>query len=147
MRLNAHKDIRTLIRRLIREIGYPVGKIYITAGDEDPNETIGGTWVKLYGGYLYACENELSTSVYTGTGAQPHALTPEELPAHSHTLTSYYDDANYNHGTIPTDWGRYSLPYDAGNTIRHQTTDSLGGDRAHVHDIAYICVYMWKRTA
>lgn len=147
MFLNAHRDIRVLIRRLIREINYPIGKLYITTGNEDPNDTIGGTWVKIAGGYLYGCNNSLINTDYTGSGTQPHSLTSDELPQHKHTLTSYYDDANYNHGTIPSDYGAYSLPYDAGTIIRHQYTDeSGGGNQGHSHNVATIGAYIWKRT-
>ena len=50
----------------------------------------------------------------------------KELQKHRHVMVSVYDDANYNHGTIPTDYGKYSIPFDGGNIIRHQYSDYEG---------------------
>lgn len=73
-------------------------------------------------------------------GEKTHTLTVDEIPNHAHTMTSYYDDANYNTGTIPSDNGRYSLPYDAGNITRTQSTNAAGGGQAHNNMQPYLVV-------
>lgn len=73
-------------------------------------------------------------------GEKTHTLTVDEIPNHAHTMTSYYDDANYNTGTIPSDNGRYSLPYDAGNITRTQSTNAAGGGQAHNNMQPYLVI-------
>lgn len=46
--LNIGADLKNyiinLIKSTVRDVYYPIGKVYITMGSEDPNKTIGGTW-------------------------------------------------------------------------------------------------------
>lgn len=125
---------------------YPVGSIYINVNNVNPGNLIGGTWERIQDTFLLA-----AGSTYAGgsTGGEAeHTLTVDEIPEHEHTMTSYYDDANYNHGTIPADNGNYSLPYDGGTTsTRTQHTNMTGGGLAHNNMPPYLAVFVWKRTA
>lgn len=124
---------------------YPVGSIYMSVNSTSPASLFGGTWERVQDTFLLAAGTTYSAGD-TG-GEAEHTLTVDEIPEHEHTMTSYYDDANYNHGTIPDDNGRYSLPYDAGNTTRTQHTNMTGGGLAHNNMPPYLAVYVWKRTA
>ena len=119
---------------------YPIGRTYITMGSEDPNKTIGGTWVKIYGGYLYATgSTSLGKTTYNGWGAQSHTLNVDQIPKHGHWILALNKNSNgYN----------YSTTYNAdehgwGNSVGMQMT---GGNQGHTHNIATIDVWIWKRT-
>ena len=75
---------------------YPIGRTYITMGNEDPNKTIGGTWVKIYGGYLYGAKNSLGSTNYCGWGAQSTTLSIDQMPARRHEETIQTGDGNFN---------------------------------------------------
>ena len=123
---------------------YPVGSIYISVNDTSPSTLFGGVWEQIKDTFLLSA-GDTYTAGETG-GEAEHTLTVDEMPEHEHTMTSYYDDANYNHATIPPDNGPYSLPYDGGSTtIRTQHTNMTGGGQAHNNMPPYLTVYMWKR--
>ena len=126
---------------------YPVGSIYMNTSDNtNPGTLFGfGTWEKIEGRFLLGSSSSHQIGV-TG-GEETHTLTTDELPSHDHTMTSYYDDANYNEGTIPDNNGRYSLPYDAGTITRTQHTNSTGGGQTHNNMPPFLVVYIWKRVS
>ena len=41
--LKISSDLQNVIKKVVLDTYYPVGKTYITMGNEDPNKTIGGT--------------------------------------------------------------------------------------------------------
>ena len=149
--VNELKRMQNQMKREI-EIGvikkaYPIGSIYINAEDNtNPAILFGiGTWQKIEDVFLLGAGNNY---VLGATGGEvSHTLTVDEIPSHYHTMTSYYDDANYNTGTIPDDYGRYSLPYDAGSIIRTQSTNVNGGGQAHNNMPPYKAVNMWIRIS
>ena len=90
--LNIGADLKNyivnLIKSTVRDVYYPIGRTYITMGSEDPNKTIGGTWVKIYGGYLYGAQSSLGSTNYHGWGAQSTTLSIDQIPKHDHNF--YY---------------------------------------------------------
>ena len=64
---------------------FPVGFVVLTTSKVNPSTYWGGTWVQMYGGYLYACQNTAGQTSYTGWGTQGHALNTSQMPKHSHT--------------------------------------------------------------
>lgn len=134
-----------LIKSTTRDIYYPIGKVYLTVGNEDPNQTIGGTWVKISGGHLYACVNSITNSSYTGTGTQSHTLTANQsgLRWHDHSINLrliYCAKGSSDYWTVP--WG-------SGDQGTMSTNGNGGWNAAegHSHNISYIGVWVWKRTA
>ena len=71
---------------------YPVGSIYMNANDStNPGELLGvGTWAEIGEGKVLLGESSSYTAETTG-GAETHALTEEQMKAHTHTT-------NLNHG-------------------------------------------------
>ena len=157
--LNIGADLKNyiinLIKSTVRDVYYPIGRTYITMGSEDPNKTIGGTWVKIYGGYLYGAKSSLGSTNYSGWGAQSTTLSIDQMPTHRHEETIQTGDGNFNtvcRNRTGGDRSRAIWPENArggwtnvgsGDLMR---TESSGGGQGHTHNIATIDVWIWKRT-
>ena len=157
--LNIGADLKNyivnLIKSTVRDVYYPIGRTYITMGNEDPNKTIGGTWVKIYGGYLYGAKSSLGSTNYSGWGAQSTILSIDQIPAHRHEETIQTGDGNFNtvcRNRTGGDRSRAIWPENArggwtnvgsGDLMR---TEYSGGGQGHTHNIATIDVWIWKRT-
>lgn len=157
--LNIGADLKNyivnLIKSTVRDVYYPIGRTYITMGSEDPNKTIGGTWVKIYGGYLYGAKNSLDSTNYSGWGAQSTTLSIDQIPSHSHEENIQTGDGNFNtvcRNRTGGDRSRAIWPENArggwtnvgsGDIMR---TNYNGGGKGHTHNIATIDVWIWKRT-
>ena len=159
--LNIGADLKNyivnLIKSTVRDVYYPVGKTYITMGSEDPNKTIGGTWVKISGGYLYATgSTSLGKTTYNGWGAQSHTLNVDQIPKHGHWILALNKNSNGYNYSSDMDYAspgvkcvvNYSTTYNAdehgwGNSVGMQMT---GGGQGHTQNIATIDVWIWKRT-
>ena len=157
--LNIGADLKNyivnLIKSTVRDVYYPIGRTYITMGSEDPNKTIGGTWVKIYGGYLYAAQTSLGKTNYSGWGAQSTILSNDQIPAHRHEETIQTGDGNFNPVVRNRTGGSSSLAIWPENARGGWTnvgsgdvmkTESFGGGKGHTHNIATIDVWIWKRT-
>lgn len=169
--LNIGADLKNyiinLIKSTVRDTYYPIGKTYITMGSEDPNKTIGGTWVKISGGYLYPTNsNVLGKTAFNGWGAQSGgngntggtAITIDQMPYHEHQDNSYYGSP---YSRRLGQWnvvnsGDRMLIATGGSAMGYPLVSIVGqgGGQAHnhtipghTHNIATIDVWLWKRTA
>ena len=61
---------------------YPIGSIYMNVDSINPNETLGGTWERIYDRFLIGASNNYS--VGTIGGESVHTLTTSEMPSHIH---------------------------------------------------------------
>lgn len=140
-------DMDTIFKKL-----YPIGSIYMSVNDSPPDF---GTWVAWGSGRVPVGVD--TGSLYFATvektgGEDKVALTRSLIPDHAHSTTCWYDDANYNHGTIPSSGSRYSFPYDAGSLTRtfylpYDGYNGGGGDAPKHNNLQpYITCYMFKRT-
>lgn len=125
---------------------YPIGSIYITTVSTNPSTYFGGTWVAFGAGKtlvgLDATDTSFDTVEETG-GAKTHTLTTGEIPAHTHTASSYIDIA-------PEGGIDKFIVY--GNPAGHLAYDvsinaNTGGGGSHNNLQPYIVTYMFKRTA
>ena len=70
---------------------YPVGSVYISAGNIDPNNVFTGTtWERFGKGHtLVGCDDSDTDFANLGKtgGEKTHALTEDEMPEHSHDIT------------------------------------------------------------
>ena len=144
--LKISSDLQNAIKKVVLDTYFPVGSLYLTVGSENPNNTIGGTWTKLSGYYLYA-DTSINNTSYTGKHTQSHALTIDQMPSHSHVITvkanwgnaGNANEENYNIGTKwDTNWANRAWMNFASNT---------GGSQGHSHNIATKGIYVWQRTA
>lgn len=159
-KLKISDDLQNIIKQVVLDTYYPIGKTYITMGNEDPNKTIGGTWIRVWGGYIYAAGKTLGQTSFQGWGAQSTILTIDQMPPHTHRI-------GFRTSWGSTVWDRatqdgYAGPRNKGNSLVYGVKDntayvdpqygtlfneSVGGGKGHTHEIATVDVFMWKRTA
>lgn len=125
----------TLNSKNIFELIYPVGSIYISTVNTNPNTLFGvGTWEQLKDRFLLGAGNTYTAGA-TG-GEATHTLTVSEMPKH-------------NHGkhVIPGDADVYYYASGKSYGDRYYDTDYVGGGQAHNNMPPFLAVYVWKRTA
>lgn len=118
---------------------YPVGSIYMSANSTSPATFLGGTWQQLTGGFLYA-NNGYGSGNGTGTSTNSHTLTVNEIPSHQHTFNGKANKRAASGSSF------YSVVYDETAAL-DMYINYTGGGQGHSHNIPYIAVYMWRRTA
>lgn len=135
------------------ETVYPVGAIYISTISTSPHILFGfGTWQEINGQFLFA-QNSAYPAGSVG-GSDTHALTIDEMPSHSHSVTaisgtqvagmSYLARAN-DYSVVST----YEMGVPSGKwyDVANLSTGSKGGSQDFSIMPPYLSVYMWKRTA
>lgn len=136
--------MQTYIETAIQSL-YPVGCIYMTTVDTNPNTLFGfGTWTLWGAGKVPVGVNtedvDFNTVEKTG-GEKTHTLTINEIPSHKH---------NTNVGvTLSPDAGGYRT--DTSGVVQltdniSRDSSSIGGGNSHNNLQPYITCYMWKRT-
>ena len=134
---------------------YPVGSIYMSVNETNPEVLFGGTWKKIRNRFLLGSSSSYPAGS-TG-GEATHTLTESEMPSHNGHLsagiagTAPYEKGNYKgyldsstmtaHGDIGRGWNVYS-----GNEM-HPASEAVGGGQPHNNMPPYLAVYIWKRTA
>lgn len=150
---------------------WPIGSIFMSIYPTNPSTYFGGTWVKLSGGFIYASTatsgtkgesgNGSGTAVSAATGnTGSTAITIDQMPSHTHSHREWvFNGASVNTGyhyglNLAMNTGTWIDKgyagdgelgfgnYYTGGGQGH--THSLG---SHTHNIPYIVVYVWKRTA
>jgi len=137
--INTVNNLQTQVNNYWKTI-YPVGSVYVSVNSSfNPNNSFGGTWVRIQDRFLLA-----SGSTYTNgnTGGEAtHTLTIDEMPSHKH---------NINIGvalSLGTNQGLVSghSPSAVDNVTRD--TASVGDGQPHNNMPPYLVVMVWKRTA
>lgn len=138
-------------RHILADIIYPVGSVYISINNTNPQNLFGGTWEQIKDRFLLACGNTYSNGS-TG-GEATHLLTENEMPSHNHTQETNYGrmtnmleiDGNYGFAQ----GGAYTDRTVAGTTATTNiyNTSYAGGNQAHNNMPPYLAVFIWKRTA
>lgn len=131
--------------------GYPVGSIYLTWDNNNPQNFMGGTWVRmaegrtLIGQGQFTDKNKTTYTFAEGEtgGEYKHKLTVAEMPSHNHrqhVAAGTGNAAGYQRHDYNGE-GNSNL-YDA-----LHDTQNRGGDGYHNNLQPYITVYFWRRTA
>lgn len=149
---------------------YPIGSIYLTVSDVNPETLFGGSWEQIKDRFLLgAGEKYFNGSI---GGEEKHTLTVEEIPSHSHNWnqTSCSSSGGHTHVVgADKDGGagsnRYTVHITNNNTAYGQQYSPIsGGAGEHTHSISgsnsnsggnqshnnmppYFVVYIWKRVA
>ncbi len=146
---------------------YPIGSIYLSVNDINPNTLFGGTWEAWGAGRcpigMDTTQTEFDTVEKMG-GEKDHTLTIEEMPAHTHTIgssgahthtytgflqVSAVSSATYQavaHKRYTADGAKVPPSMNSSGGHTHTPTNT-GGGQAHNNLQPYITCYMWKRVA
>lgn len=148
-KLNISSDLQNIIKKIVLDTYYPIGKIYITVGNENPNETIGGTWIKFGSGKCLVSvdtsQTEFSVVEKIG-GEKEHTLSASEMPAHKHDIYAFSPESgSTGRFTCNPAWNNRSSDTEG---IRWIGESGITGQTTPHNNLQpYITVYMWKRTA
>lgn len=147
---------------------YPVGSIYMSTVDTNPNILFGvGTWAAIEGKFLIGADGTYAAGS-TG-GSATATLTSTELPAHTHSFSASTNSAGDHAHQIGVDsiagtgTGEFSVN-SPGSSAGEAGTVTSFTTGAHSHTVSgtsgssgtgsafsilppYLSVYMWKRTA
>lgn len=82
-------------RKILKDIIYPVGSIYLSVNSTNPSTYFGGTWVQLKDRFLIGVGNTYKTVNATG-GASSITLAVANLPSHNHSVGAHSHGLN-NH--------------------------------------------------
>lgn len=122
--------------RLLSDIIYPVGSIYISVNSTNPSVYFGGSWEQIKDRFLLACGDTYNNGIFGGEAK--HKLTVNEMPSHTHKyLLSYGGNdpaSGFNYGNTMA--GLFDAAF----------SKSAGGSQAHNNMPPYFTVYIWKRT-
>lgn len=69
---------------------FPIGAIYISITSINPATYFGGTWEQIKDVFLLACGTKYKNG--TTGGEENHTLTINEIPYHSHNISSQGND-------------------------------------------------------
>lgn len=125
--LKISNDLQSVIKKIVLDTYYPIGKIYITVGNENPNDTIGGTWIEFgIGRCLVGVDtSQTEFSVVEKTGGTKDTLLEYVTSGYGLQGGSF----SFADRVVVGKPGLSQEIFDKGNLQ------------------PYITVYMWKRTA
>ena len=142
--------INNLLKNLLLDNIYPIGSIYMSTNNTNPNTLFGGIWESWGAGRVPVGvdtnDADFDTAEETG-GEKTHTLTTNEMPSHGHSVTWA---SNCSPWVQAGGYGQITATGTA-NTNRANlggiTINNAGGSGAHNNLQPYITCYMWKRTA
>jgi hypothetical protein len=122
---------------------YPVGAIYISSINVDPEALFGGKWAKIEGRFLLGVSNTYAEGS-TG-GEASHTLTTNEMPSHNHTwYLGASNDGQFYGYHYSQYWNSSSIKTSSGDK-GYVSTNTTGGGQPHNNMPPYLAVHMWKR--
>lgn len=161
-------------KKLIGNLMYPVGSIYMSTSSTNPSSLFGGTWVAWGAGRVpigVGTGTDINSKTQTfsagSTGGEySHTLTTQEMPAHYHVPGREADKSNGSNThfstnvTLGTDevlrdtvgsgskGGTVIKSTDGAGWLNDtRTTSTVGESQTHNNIQPYVTCYMWKRTA
>lgn len=159
LELSPHWDLRVYGKKLVDYI-YPVGSIYMSVNQANPELLFGGKWEKIEDRFLLAAGSKYASG--NVGGEESHSLTIEEQPkltgyiqfrqAGEFNILDSFTNVNncfeyIDHGG--NKWGN-RMATEANNNDWNKnalvTYNNGGKNVAHNNMPPYLTVYMWKRT-
>ena len=123
----------------------PVGSLYFADNSTNPGDIFGGTWERIVSRYIYATSGTSgSQTSITGSAAQSHTLTVDEIPSHNHKVTD--STTSYASGS-QSGWRCLSWSGTSHDYWEDVWSGYSGGGGGHSHDIAHYSAIVWRRTA
>lgn len=133
--LKIQKFLNEMIANLHNAI-WPVGSVYISVNDNDPNKLFGGVWDKIENAFLLGASSAHPLGD-TG-GEEKHTLSLEEMPTHSHKMWCGQEvSSQYVKGFAMT----------SDYLTDKYTTIDAGEGKPHNNMPPYLAVYIWRRVA
>lgn len=159
----------------IMDIVYPVGSIWETTTDDDPNKKwTGTTWIKMDAGRVLVSAGSYTENGTTYTynlgdkgGEAKHRSTVDETAAHSHAI-SIANSGSHSHGirrrlgytnssSEVSSWGVGVAYYrkdevaqasteHSGTHSHTATASNTGGNTPHENRQPYLVINRWQRT-
>lgn len=137
--------------------GYPIGSIYLSWDNTNPQTFMGGTWVRMAEGRgLFGIGYSTDKDGYKGQvgeheefGSWKHTIATDEMPSHEHGVyiqnTSGNPQIDAPQWTIafPNNWKQYS----SATKLLASSTSKKGGNQSFYIMPPYIGIYVWRRTA
>lgn len=137
--LKISSDLQNIIKKVVLDTYFPVGSLYLTVGSENPNNTIGGTWVRFGNGKTLVgvdtSDNDFNSVEKTGGS--------KYMQSHYHELQYYINNGNNMTGGYDK-FLVYGMPEGSTYHVSHSYPNVTTGDSGNLQP--YITVYMWKRT-
>jgi microcystin-dependent protein len=169
------KKVQQRTKKEVIDIVYPVGSIWETTTNDDPNTLWAGTtWVKMDAGRVLVAAGSYTegSTTYTYTlgdtgGEAKHQLTTDELASHSHNifvattnLTGYFAIKGAEHnssGIVSSGTSSYenargfdgngsSFTINASHS-HSASAGNTGSGASHENRQPYTVINRWKRTA
>ena len=163
------KQVQQRTEKQVIDIVYPVGSIWETTTNDDPNTLWAGTtWVKMDAGRVLVAAGSYTESGTTYTynlgdtgGEAKHQLSTDELANHNHKATISVDGNHRHDSGLNDGWngsaypagsgdkstdGVYHTSY-SGDHLHIVTIASSGGNQRHENRPPYTVINRWKRTA
>ena len=114
---------------------FPIGAIYLTAGNTNPGTFLGGTWVQIAQGRTLIGVGTLGADTYAAGaagGAARVTLSTAEMPPHSHSGLTGFQNANHTHnGTTNSDGAHsHDVRFDDGKML----TAAAGSGQRRIAD-------------
>ena len=141
------------MRRIVNDISYPVGSVYINAsrGDNPANYLGVGTWLAwAEGRVMVGCgtttddRGEARNIAHRQMGGEfQHVLTTGEMPNHSHPMKQIRANPALNGGIAQEDRRLVGAGY--GQTYDGNIVGDTGGGGSHNNMMPYLGSYMWIR--
>lgn len=137
------KEMSSDLKKLIIDLIYPVGSIYISETNDNPNKIFGrGVWERINGAYLFsraeANSNNIPTTLKNWGG--DYKITQDHLPAHSHGLTNLRRRGSENY----TSGNNFTVAAWGGPSALENTTNETGGGKPFFP--RFWGVNAWRRT-
>ena len=155
---NPTSGVRQSIKEMTADFkGYPVGSIYLSWDNTNPQTFMGGTWVRmaegrgLFGiGYSTGKDGcKAQVGEHEESGSWKHTITVDEMPSHKHDVyiqnTSGNPQVDAPQWTIalPNNWKQYN----SATRLLGSSTSEQGGNKPFYIIPPYIGIYVWRRTA
>lgn len=164
---NGNNIVNTYLKKAtVIDVIYPVGSIYMSMSATNPATLFGvGTWARISQGRMLLGADDSTYKAGATGGEATHTLTANEMPAHSHGISTsgnhshkFYGSDNNNGNTsegagMGMDTGgngymsRNMIYYTANAGAHTHTISNSGGGAAHNNMPPYLVCYMWQRTA
>lgn len=155
---NIESAINEISKSIKNEL-FPVGSIYTSVNNTNPSSFLGGTWVAFGQGRTLVgvdtSQSEFNTVQKTG-GAKTVTLTTSQIPSHTHSLETEFDDSeivvmrpgpgNDGNNVNVSEGATSSMSYRRAQ-ILSKNTKSSGSGQAHNNMPPFVTVYFWRRVS